>query len=81
MTEYFDPTMLKDMDVKGVVTFCPFCRKVYVVVLTPEQIERYKEWKSGEEMIQDVLPDLSPETREKLKTGICDDCWSKKVMS
>jgi len=40
------------------------------VRLTPEQFERYKTWRDNKVMIQIALPDLSPEMREMLMTGL-----------
>jgi hypothetical protein len=40
------------------------------VDLNREQYARYLEWRLGHKMIQDALPDLSEDEREKLMTGL-----------
>lgn len=51
---------------------CPSCK-------TNRQIKvhekGYNRWKSGE-LIQRVLPELSPDDREALMTGLCGTCWN-----
>ena len=42
-----------------------------VVELTADQYVRYQQWREGA-MINDVLSDLSADTRERLMTGITD---------
>lgn len=42
------------------------------VFLTPEQFERYQQWRNAELLIQDALPDLSRWQREMLMTGLGD---------
>lgn len=51
---------------------CPFCGKTYVVEV-PE--DGYDRWQEGE-LIQHAMPDVSPEVREALISGICEDCWN-----
>jgi len=45
------------------------------VLLTPDQYERYKEWRNGLLLIQDALPELSPEDLERLMSGIGPAEW------
>lgn len=40
--------------------------------ITPEQLARYE---NGEELIQNVFPNLSPGHREFIKTGITPEEW------
>lgn len=40
--------------------------------ITPEQLARYEQ---GNELIQNVFPDLSPEHREFIMTGITPEEW------
>lgn len=51
---------------------CPFCGKEYSVEV-PE--EGYNKWVAGE-LIQRAMPDVSPEVREALISGICENCWA-----
>ena len=41
--------------------------------VTPEQL---KEWRSGT-FIQDAMPNLSPDEREFIMTGVTPDQWEK----
>lgn len=50
---------------------CPFCGKEYTVRV-PE--EGYNRWQAGE-LIQLAMPTVSPEDREALISGICENCW------
>jgi hypothetical protein len=51
---------------------CPFCDKEYQVEV-PE--EGYNRWVNGE-LIQRAMPDVAPEVREALISGICENCWA-----
>jgi len=42
------------------------------LTLTTDQYARYVEWLGGRVLIQDVLPDLTPDEREVLLSGIGD---------
>lgn len=37
----------------------------------------YIEWHYGDEYIQDAMPELSPDEREMLISGVCPKCWDK----
>ena len=50
---------------------CPFCGKTYTVEV-PE--DGYRAWQAGE-LIQRAMPEVSPEVREALISGICERCW------
>lgn len=52
---------------------CPFCGKIYIVEV-PE--DGYDRWQMGEK-IQNAMPDVAPEVREALISGICETCWNK----
>ena len=43
-------------------------------VLTQEQLDQYE---SGDVLIQDVLPHLTPAEREFIMTGITDEEWKQ----
>lgn len=32
-------------------------------------------WKNGEGLIQNLMPYLTSDEREKLMTGYCEECW------
>jgi hypothetical protein len=56
-----------------VSTQCPWCgTKSWMNISS----EGYFKWVNGE-LIQNALPELSPEEREMLNTGICGSCWDK----
>ena len=55
------------------VRVCPKRKKEsFISVLK----ENYLKWEEGE-YIQCAFPDLDPEQREIIKTGICGTCWDK----
>lgn len=56
---------------------CPICGTVNYIQMTSDQRRRFSDWKSGKLLIQDALPDFTPDQREMLMTGICPDCWDK----
>lgn len=60
---------------EGLMKKCPFCKKYERFDFTPEQVHRYiTEYKHGQKLVQVVFPELSPEEREFLKTGMCREC-------
>ena len=52
---------------------CPSCNEVSEV-LAP--VDGFRRWQAGE-LIQDALPELTPDEREILISGICNDCWKE----
>lgn len=38
--------------------------------------ERYNRWLKGDGLIQNLLYDNTPEERELLLSGICQNCWN-----
>jgi hypothetical protein len=50
---------------------CRYCGSVEHISMS---MHGYDKWKGGE-MIQDALPDLSPEQREMLISQTCANCW------
>lgn len=57
-----------------VTRFSPFSHTKNTIDLdiTAEQLARYE---NGEELIQNVFPNLSPEHHEFIKTGITPEEW------
>lgn len=53
---------------------CVECRKVIEISMTFEQ---YKKWKYKEDLVQNIFPEVKPELREVLISGICPECWKK----
>ena len=56
---------------------CPFCGEHYEFTLNMDfdkWMDSMWKWKYGEP-IQNAFPDLSPDEREQIKTGICKKCW------
>jgi hypothetical protein len=56
-----------------VQTQCPRCRRQEV---TEYPLEGYQAWKAGQ-LLQDAMPTVSAENREKLITGFCSPCWDR----
>lgn len=50
---------------------CPWCGTVTTLLVNAAG---YHAWKGGA-LIQDALPELGPDGREVLLTGICAPCW------
>jgi hypothetical protein len=48
-----------------------------LVVLSQDQFDRYCQWLDKGNMIQNLLPELSPEQREQLISGITPTAWHK----
>jgi hypothetical protein len=58
----------------NIVKECPECEKSHVVCGIP--MKEFIDYKTRPEaLIQDVLPSLSADAREVVKTGICPPCW------
>lgn len=49
---------------------CPICGKEYEVTVP---IKGYEAWQRGE-LIQNAMPDVSPEVRESLISKLCETC-------
>ena len=45
--------------------------------MTEEEQKNYSLYLSGEGLIQNMLPNISPPDRELLRGGMCGDCWKK----
>lgn len=58
----------------NVTTKCPICKREHLVHLTMEQTVRFNDFRKGEGRIQDLLPDLSADDRERLLSGVCPEC-------
>lgn len=54
---------------------CPVCERWFQ---HSYPVEGYTAWKNGA-LIQDALPNETPDSREFLLTGICPECWDKEV--
>ena len=57
----------------NVEIICPFCGAEHNVEVDSAQFEA---WKNGE-LIQNVMPDLTPTEREQLISGLCPKCQAK----
>jgi hypothetical protein len=47
------------------------------VFLTPEQYERYMKWINSQDLIQNLLPDLSDAEREMIMSGIGEEDFER----
>ena len=54
-----------------VETQCPICGETKALYVP---LDGYLKWEQGT-LIQDAMPTLSANDRERLITGICPDCW------
>ena len=52
---------------------CPHCHKLQIINVDDNQ---YNDWLAGKN-IQRAFPDLSPNQREILMSGICPECWEE----
>ena len=57
----------------NVAMTCPFCRKLHTVEV---DLEKFEAWQNGE-LIQNVMPDLTPTEREQLVSQICPKCQAR----
>lgn len=51
---------------------CIECGEVTTIECTSDQYERYHK---GEELIQNIFPEVSPAIRETFISHLCPDCW------
>ncbi len=52
---------------------CPKCQGSIKIELAGRQLHAYH----NDNLIDEVLPDMNPEDRERFITGICPPCWEK----
>jgi hypothetical protein len=52
---------------------CPLCGAKHEIECDQAG---YLAWKKGTPILE-ALPELSPSQRERLQTGLCDDCWDR----
>jgi len=53
---------------------CIFCGKTVNLELYPSDVAKYE---SGEGLIQNIFPYLTPGEREILISGMCEECFDK----
>ena len=53
---------------------CIKCHEITTIMLTPDQ---HKEYMKGEKNIQEIVPNLEPDIRELLISGMCGTCFDK----
>ena len=63
------------MNTVNIKTVCPLCEKETIITVDKEKFEKYQ----NGALIQNCFPELSPEVREQLISGICPDCWNTFV--
>lgn len=70
--------MLEVLEKKGekieVYKLCPMCDEQHYIKLSNEQSRKLWEHEHGEELIQEVFPELDEWEREFVKTGYCSKC-------
>ena len=52
---------------------CKCCKHPHRVIV---DMTAYRRWMNGE-LIQKAMPDVSPENRELLISGICNECFNE----
>ena len=52
---------------------CPICGKVNKLNVDATKLSIYE---AGLGKIQDIFPELKPEERELIQSGICNTCWN-----
>lgn len=57
---------------------CISCHKPQTFVVSSEGLFYYQ---CGEKMIQDCFPDIAPEIRELMISGMCNKCWKELFSS
>ena len=72
MKQFADTIAEITTEADAMYTECIKCRTGYFVPMTPEQHQR---WRGGES-IQTVIPDVLPDLRELLISGLCPVCWT-----
>jgi hypothetical protein len=50
---------------------CPMCASKEILQVTGAQLYAYH----NKALIHEVLPEVSPETRERFISGVCPPCW------
>ena len=60
-------------DTVAIETRCPFCGKTAIVEVP---MDGFIAWQGGA-TIQQALPELDANDRERLVSGICPTCWDK----
>lgn len=50
---------------------CPMCASKEILQLAGAQVHAYH----NNALIQEVLPEVSAETRERFISGVCPPCW------
>lgn len=56
----------------GTTFWCISCNNHVNIIATEKQWEQYR---NGVKKIQDVFPELTPDEREIMITGMCGDCF------
>ena len=53
---------------------CPMCNKDYKMILPKKLENKAESYTFGIDMIQDLVPEMTPAEREFVKSGYCMDC-------
>ena len=53
---------------------CPHCSKINNIYMSKK---KYDEYINQKDLIQNIFPDITPQEREILISGICPDCWNE----
>lgn len=69
--------MAAEKNMISIDTECPMCGSAKVITVP---FDHYNRWTHGT-LIQDAFPYLDDADRERIKTGICNDCWNNMFSS
>ena len=72
--EWFDRQDQDPGDYGLVPVRCPECRRKGFLRV---HAASYAAWAQGTLLVQAAFPELSPDEREALITGICSECWTR----
>jgi kynurenine formamidase len=70
MHAYHGPRNPNGIRTTDVFKICPRCHNESIVSMLTDHYDR---WQSGE-LIQRAVPEMTPENRETLITGLCSPC-------
>lgn len=65
-----------DKTMTVVTATCPYCKKQSSFKAKSDMLEAGSYKIEQGALIQDALPLLTPQQRELLISGICDECWN-----
>ena len=65
-----------DDELQHLHAYCSECNGTFIIPCTPDQYDRYT---NRREVIQNIFPELSPQDREILISGMCGYCFDGSI--